>query len=78
MCDKNSAHIAHINPNIQFVIAGHENWGGKCDQGLRQSPVDLTEDASVLGQYPALMFGNYSEPIQNASVRNTGHSSRSP
>lgn len=43
---------------------------------MRQSPVDLTEEASILGKYPAIMFGNYSEVIKTANVRNTGHSSK--
>ncbi|XP_037028764.1 putative carbonic anhydrase 3 [Bradysia coprophila] len=56
------------------VVKGPENWGGQCALGRRQSPIDLAEDASVVGVYPSLSFINYSEPIQNAKVRHTGHS----
>ncbi|KAJ6638389.1 Carbonic anhydrase 2 [Pseudolycoriella hygida] len=56
------------------VVKGEENWGGQCALGRRQSPIDLAEDASVVGYYPYLSFINYTQPIQNAKVRNTGHS----
>lgn len=57
-------------------LIGDENWGGKCEKGRRQSPVDLAVDASIVGQYPSLMLGNYTEIIENAAVINTGHSGR--
>lgn len=59
-----------------FILTGEENWGGQCALGRRQSPIDLAEEASVVGVYPSLSFINYSEPIQNAKVKNTGHSSK--
>jgi carbonic anhydrase len=52
-----------------------ENWGGDCDTGDKQSPVDLAFDASVRGHFPAFMFENYDEPIDKATVTNNGHSS---
>lgn len=60
--------------NDFLVFPGDENWGGQCALGRRQSPIDLAEDASVVGVYPSLSFINYSIPIQNAKVKNTGHS----
>lgn len=56
------------------MISGEENWGGQCSLGRRQSPVDLAEEASVLGKYPTLIFTNYTEAIRDAKVKNTGHS----
>lgn len=29
----------------------NENWGGECDTGRRQSPIDLDHDASVKGRF---------------------------
>lgn len=51
-----------------------ENWGGQCALGRRQSPIDLDEDVSVAGIYPSLSFINYSQPIENAKIKHTGHS----
>lgn len=59
---------------MENIVLGEENWGGECSIGRRQSPVDLAEKASVLGRYPMLMFANYTEPMLNAKVKNTGHS----
>lgn len=56
------------------MFSGVENWGGQCTLGRRQSPIDLVEEASVVGHYPSLMFENYDQYIKNATVRNTGHS----
>lgn len=67
--------VAFIVNWILYVFStGQEDWGGQCVQGRRQSPVDLSEEASILGLYPTLMFTNYSEPMVLGKVRNTGHS----
>ena len=60
-----------------FLLSGDENWGGQCSQGRRQSPIDLAEEASVIGRYPALQLTNYDQILKNAKVRNTGHSRES-
>ena len=59
-----------------FKIIGKEDWGEKCSNGLLQSPINLDADAPIIHQYPSLVFTNYSEPIINAKIRNTGHSSK--
>lgn len=56
------------------ILKGDEGWGGQCSLGRRQSPIDLAEDAAVLGKYAPLKFDNYGDILQNAKVRNTGHS----
>uniref|UniRef100_A0A336K1P3 CSON002938 protein n=1 Tax=Culicoides sonorensis TaxID=179676 RepID=A0A336K1P3_CULSO len=55
-------------------IMPEEHWGENCDQGRRQSPVDLNIDASVHGIFPAFSFVDYDEPIKDAAILNTGHS----
>lgn len=52
-----------------------EHWGERCDEGRRQSPVDLATEASVHGIFPSFTFADYDEPIKDAAVVNTGHSS---
>lgn len=59
---------------ICFLCAGEEEWGGQCQNGRRQSPIDLAYDAAVTGFYPSLYFRNYETPLDNAKIRNTGHS----
>lgn len=61
---------------MYFFFLENENWGGECDTGRRQSPIDLNHDASVKGHFSELMFAGYEEPIENAAVTNTGHSSK--
>lgn len=51
-----------------------ENWGGQCDSGSRQSPIDLAFGASVRGTFEEFQFHNYDQPIKDAKVTNNGHS----
>lgn len=60
---------------IDFCFADKEDWGGQCDTGLRQSPIDLAFGASVRGTYEDFEFHDYDQPIQEATVTNNGHSS---
>lgn len=53
-----------------------ENWGGQCDEGARQSPIDLSYAASVRGFYQGFDFSDYNAIIPNANVTNNGHSSK--
>jgi carbonic anhydrase len=48
-----------------------------CNNGKRQSPVDLNHKVAVLGRYPALMFHGYNEVMKNPKIVNNGHSSNS-
>lgn len=57
-----------------FFNTGQEEWAGICRNGRRQSPIDLAKDAAVMGRYPSLYFRNYDGVLQNAKIRNTGHS----
>lgn len=59
---------------IFAIISGDELWNGQCSSGRRQSPIDLAEDASVIGRYPNLYFKNYDKLFKNARIINTGHS----
>ncbi|KFB37844.1 AGAP004895-PA-like protein [Anopheles sinensis] len=51
-----------------------ETWGGQCDNGRRQSPIDLTQAAAVRGEFAPFQFNNYKLPIKQAQLVNTGHS----
>lgn len=53
-----------------------EHWGEHCDEGRRQSPVDLATEASVHGIFPSFTFADYDESIMDAAVVNTGHSGK--
>lgn len=67
----NSHLFSHAN-----LIIGPENWGGACDTGMKQSPVDLSFKASVRGKFPEFHFEDYEEPIVGGKILNTGHSSK--
>lgn len=56
------------------LFAEPENWGGQCDSGLRQSPIDLAFGASVRGTFDDFVFHDYDQPIKDAKVTNNGHS----
>uniref|UniRef100_A0A182MTP2 Carbonic anhydrase n=1 Tax=Anopheles culicifacies TaxID=139723 RepID=A0A182MTP2_9DIPT len=51
-----------------------ESWGGQCDNGRRQSPIDLAQAAAVRGEFAPFFFSNYKLPIKQAKLTNTGHS----
>ncbi|XP_059620833.1 carbonic anhydrase 1 [Phlebotomus argentipes] len=69
-----ASHWGYPTPRPNGEVVGPENWGGACDTGLKQSPVDLSFRASVRGKFPLLHFEDYDEPIKGAQVLNTGHS----
>lgn len=41
-----------------MYILENENWGGECDTGRRQSPIDLDHDASVKGIYKQIKISD--------------------
>ncbi|XP_029733906.2 carbonic anhydrase 1-like [Aedes albopictus] len=61
-------------PAPNGVINEPEHWGGQCETGRRQSPIDLTYQAAVKGDFSPFLFSNYMNPIRNAQLTNTGHS----
>ncbi|XP_055687796.1 carbonic anhydrase 1-like [Lutzomyia longipalpis] len=69
-----ASHWGYPTPRPNGEVIGPENWGGACDTGQKQSPVDLSFKASVRGEFPELLFEDYDEPIVDAKVLNTGHS----
>uniref|UniRef100_A0A1B0DQ47 Carbonic anhydrase n=1 Tax=Phlebotomus papatasi TaxID=29031 RepID=A0A1B0DQ47_PHLPP len=69
-----ASHWGYPTPMPNGEIIGPENWGGACDTGMKQSPVDLSFKASVRGKFPEFHFEDYEEPIVGGRVLNTGHS----
>ncbi|XP_035913451.1 carbonic anhydrase 1-like [Anopheles stephensi] len=61
-------------PGSNGVMSEPEKWGGQCDNGRRQSPIDLTQAAAVRGEFTPFFFNNYKLPIKQALLANTGHS----
>ncbi|XP_075148350.1 carbonic anhydrase 7 [Haematobia irritans] len=49
-------------------------WGGICDTGNRQSPINLSLRGAIKGIYDKLEGDNYDKTISEASMVNTGHS----
>lgn len=60
-------------PNPDGTVGEPQHWGGSCDTGRRQSPIDLNMKAAVKGAYPLFVFDNYDQPMRNASLVNNGH-----
>lgn len=60
-------------PNPDGTVGKPEHWGGNCDTGRRQSPIDLNMKAAVKGAYPPFVFDNYDQQMNNASLVNNGH-----
>lgn len=63
---------------LSLVSQIAEHWSELCDEGRRQSPVDLATEASVHGIFPSFTFADYDESIKDAAVENTGHSRKYP
>ncbi|XP_073818042.1 carbonic anhydrase 7 [Musca autumnalis] len=57
------------NENEEFP-----KWGGICDTGTRQSPINLSLRGAIKGVYEKLEGDNYDKTITEASMVNTGHS----
>lgn len=62
-------------PGPDGTVEQPEHWGGSCDTGIRQSPIDVNYKAAVKGAYPKFVFDNYDQPMRNASLVNNGHTS---
>lgn len=60
-------------PSPDGTIGQPEHWGGSCDTGRRQSPIDVNYKAAVKGAYPVFVFVNYDQTMRNASLVNNGH-----
>lgn len=48
-------------------------WGGICDTGSLQSPIDLSVAGALKGYFPDFKFHNYEETITSHSLLNNGH-----
>ncbi|XP_055378097.1 carbonic anhydrase 1-like [Condylostylus longicornis] len=49
------------------------DWGGLCDKGKLQSPIALSRDTSIRGDFPHFDFDNYEEELKDAEIVNNGH-----
>lgn len=71
---------------IQYVIASdhwtypdrnHTNvfpkWGGLCDYGSHQSPIDLGIFGAMKGNFPEFEFQNYDKSLSSPLLLNNGH-----
>ncbi|XP_001659934.2 carbonic anhydrase [Aedes aegypti] len=71
ICDADTWH--YPKPKPDGTVGNPEHWGGSCDTGRRQSPIDLNMKAAVKGAYPQFVFDNYDQVMRNASLVNNGH-----
>ncbi|KAH8340907.1 carbonic anhydrase 2 [Drosophila kikkawai] len=52
-----------------------ENWGGTCASGVRQSPLQLAVQKSLIVPLPRIFFGNYDVKLRGPlTLENNGHS----
>lgn len=54
---------------------GAEKWGGLCDSGTMQSPIDLSIEKAMPDLYEPFDTSDLIEPLDDLFVRNTGHAS---
>ncbi|XP_055906791.1 carbonic anhydrase 2 [Eupeodes corollae] len=54
--------------NVSFPL-----WGGLCDVGNRQSPIDLSISGALKGNFPDIDYRNYDKPLTSPSLVNNGH-----
>ncbi|EDV42191.2 uncharacterized protein Dana_GF17859 [Drosophila ananassae] len=49
-------------------------WGGLCDSGTRQSPININAITSLKGEFDPLKLKNYDDPQSDLQMVNNGHS----
>ncbi|KAL7729856.1 hypothetical protein ACLKA6_014710 [Drosophila palustris] len=49
-------------------------WGGLCDNGKKQSPINLHAKGALKGEFDPLIFENYDEHQSSLRMINNGHS----
>ncbi|XP_053946404.1 carbonic anhydrase isoform X2 [Anastrepha ludens] len=49
------------------------NWGGICDTGTRQSPIDLSVSMSLRGVFDELEFDRFNDKQNGVTIVNNGH-----
>ncbi|XP_022234185.2 putative carbonic anhydrase 3 [Drosophila obscura] len=54
--------------------AAFPDWGGLCDSGKRQSPINLEAKWSLRGKFDELKFHSYDTHQKNLEMVNNGHS----
>ncbi|KAL5283052.1 hypothetical protein ACFFRR_005792 [Megaselia abdita] len=69
-----NVHITHEwgYPNLE-ESEEFQNWGGDCDNGRQQSPIDINFNKVLKGIYPKLIFNGYNS-IAGCNIVNNGHS----
>lgn len=66
-------HIIHAPLSLQ--LAAFPKWGGICDNGKKQSPINLHTKGVLKGKFDPLKFDNYDEHQSSLQMVNNGHSS---
>lgn len=62
--------------DVFFLLStAFPKWGGLCDSGKKQSPINLHVKGALKGEFDALKFENYDEHQKNLRMVNNGHSS---
>ncbi|XP_055852004.1 carbonic anhydrase 2 [Episyrphus balteatus] len=65
-----SDHWSYPDRNATNVFP---QWGGLCDTGNRQSPIDLSLSGALKGNFPDFEFHNYDKTLTSPSLLNNGH-----
>ncbi|XP_017491313.1 PREDICTED: LOW QUALITY PROTEIN: carbonic anhydrase 2, partial [Rhagoletis zephyria] len=66
-----ASHWSYSDRDLDEVFP---TWGGICDTGTRQSPIDLSVSKSLKGLYADLEFDNFNDKQTGVSIVNNGHS----
>ncbi|XP_055586022.1 putative carbonic anhydrase 3 isoform X2 [Uranotaenia lowii] len=70
---KAAASWHYPTPGPDGSLQEEDHWGGTCDTGRRQSPIDINSKAAVRGAYPEFDFDGYDDALTGASYINNGH-----
>lgn len=73
---ENNVNIQEIWLYFVLFVVVFPQWGGLCDYGRHQSPIDLSTSGALKGIFPEFDFHNYDKNLDKPLLLNNGHTGK--